>query len=132
MHDKIPHCWQPLRSFLPIQLVSSRMSFRACMLSHSVMSDSLVPQWTVAHQVPLSVGFSRQEYWSGAAISSSRGSSRPRGIEPRSPALAGGSFTTEPPGKPLLICDNLYCFVVHKMNVIFFVLDWSLLRLGLS
>ena len=35
------------------------------MLSHSVMSDSLWPPWTVAHQAPLSMGFSRQEYWSG-------------------------------------------------------------------
>ena len=34
-------------------------------LSHSVMSDSLQPPYTVAHQAPLSMGFSRQEYWSG-------------------------------------------------------------------
>ena len=34
--------------------------------------------WTVAYQVPLSEGFSRQEYWSGVAVSSSRGSSPPR------------------------------------------------------
>ena len=33
------------------------------MLSHSVLSDSVIP-WTVACQVPLSMGFSRQEYWS--------------------------------------------------------------------
>ena len=45
--------------------------------------------WTVAHQASLSMGFSRQEYWSK--------------IEPTSlvpPALAGRFFTTEPPGKP--------------------------------
>ena len=50
--------------------------------------------WTVAHQVPLSMGFSRQEYWSG--LPSTRGSSQHR-IEPLSldsPALAGGFFTT--------------------------------------
>ena len=55
--------------------------------------------WTTAHQAPLSMGFSRQEYW--AATSSSRDLPDP-GIEPRSlvsPALAGGFFTTEPPGK---------------------------------
>ena len=34
--------------------------------------------WTVAHQVPPSMGFSRQEYWSGFAIAFYRGSSRPR------------------------------------------------------
>ena len=35
------------------------------MLSHSDVSDSFVALWTVAHQAPLSMGFSRQEYWSG-------------------------------------------------------------------
>ena len=35
------------------------------LLSCSVMSNSLVTPWTVAHQAPLSMGFSRQEYWSG-------------------------------------------------------------------
>ena len=39
-------------------------TLRACMLSHSVESDS-VTKWKVALQAPLSVGFSRQEYWSG-------------------------------------------------------------------
>ena len=67
------------------------------------------------------MGFSRQEYWSRVAISSSRGSSRLSGIEPRSPALARGFVTTEPPGKPPLLCDNLYCFVVDKMNVVFYI-----------
>ena len=35
--------------------------------------------WTVAYQAPLSMGFSRQEYWSGLPFSFSRGSSQPRG-----------------------------------------------------
>ena len=35
-----------------------------CVCGHSVMSESAAP-WTVAHQAPLSLGFSRQEYWSG-------------------------------------------------------------------
>ena len=34
-------------------------------VSHPVVCDSVRPQWTGAHQAPLSVGFSRQEYWSG-------------------------------------------------------------------
>ena len=53
-------------------------------------------------QTPLSMGFSRQEYWSGLPFPSA-GDLRHPGIEPRSltpPALAGGFFTTEPPGKP--------------------------------
>ena len=48
-------------------------------------------------QAPLSLGFSRQEYWSGY----SPGDLPDLGIEPSSPALAGGFFTTEPPGKLL-------------------------------
>ena len=36
-----------------------------CVFSHLVVSDSLWPPWTVAHQAPLSVGFSQQEHWNG-------------------------------------------------------------------
>ena len=36
-----------------------------CVLRRSVVSDTFVTPWTVAHQAPLSMGFSRQEYWSG-------------------------------------------------------------------
>ena len=52
--------------------------------------------WTVAHQVPLSIGFSRQEYWSGLPHLPSEDLHDP-GIEPESlmsPASAGGFFTT--------------------------------------
>ena len=62
------------------------------------MSDSFVTPWTVTHQDPLSLGFSRQEYWSGLPFPSPGGLPHP-GIEPLSPALAGGFFTTEQPGK---------------------------------
>ena len=55
--------------------------------------------WTVAYQAPLSMGFSRQEYWSGLPFPSSGDLPNP-GIEQGSPALAGRFFTTEPPGKP--------------------------------
>ena len=41
-----------------------RKGYNSESVSHSVMSDSLPPQ-TVAHQAPLSMGFSRQEYWNG-------------------------------------------------------------------
>ena len=53
---------------------------------------------TVALQAPLSMEFSRQEYWSGLPFPSPGDLSDP-GIEHRSPALAGGLFTTEPQGK---------------------------------
>ena len=51
-------------------------------------------------QASLSMGFPRQEYWSGLPFPSPENLPHP-GIEPRPPALAGGFFTTEPPGEPL-------------------------------
>ena len=62
------------------------------------MSNSFVTLWTIACQVPLSVEFSRQEYWSGLPFPSPGGHPNP-GIKPFSPALAGRFFTAEPPGK---------------------------------
>ena len=60
------------------------------------MSDSVTP-WTVARQAPLSMGFSRQEYWSGLPCPPPGDLLNP-GIEPVSsiyPALAGEFFTIE-------------------------------------
>ena len=55
--------------------------------------------WTVAHQAPPSMGFSRQEYWSGVPFPSPGDLPDP-GIEPRSSALQAEALTSEPPGKP--------------------------------
>ena len=55
--------------------------------------------WTVARQAPRSVGFPRQEYWSGLPFPSPGGLPDP-GIKPRSPALQADSLPSEPPGKP--------------------------------
>ena len=58
--------------------------------------------WTVAYHASLSIGFSRQEYWSGLPFPSPGDLPDP-GMEPVSPppALAGGFLTTGPPGKSL-------------------------------
>ena len=59
--------------------------------------------WTVAHQAPLSIGFSRQEYWSGLSCPPPGDLSDP-GIDPvslMSSALAGGSLPPAPPGKSI-------------------------------
>ena len=56
---------------------------------------------TVAHQAPLSMGFSRQEYWSGLPCPSPGDLPNP-GIEPGSPALQAGSFLSELQGSPYL------------------------------
>ena len=55
--------------------------------------------WTGAHQALPSMGFSRQEYWSGFAISFSRGSSWPRDRTQVSHTLQADALTSEPPGK---------------------------------
>ena len=73
------------------------------MLSHSVMSDSFWAPWTVAHQAPVSMEFSRQEYWGGLPFPIA-GDLSDTGIKPKSlasPAMAGGFFTTAPPRKPI-------------------------------
>ena len=66
---------------------------------HIQSCPTLCDPWTVAHQAPLSVGFSRQEYWSGLPFPSQADLPDP-GIEPASPALAGRFLTTALPGKP--------------------------------
>ena len=63
------------------------------------MSDSSATPRTVACQAHLSMGFPRLEYWSGLPFPSPRDLPDP-GIEPVSPALAGGFSTTEPSRKP--------------------------------
>ena len=60
---------------------------------------TLATPWTVACQAPLSMRFSRQEYWSELLFPSPGGLLDP-GIEPRSPALQADSFPTELQGKP--------------------------------
>ena len=54
--------------------------------------------WTVAHQAPLAMGFSRQQYWSGLPFPSPEDLPDP-GIESRSAALQAEALTSEPPGK---------------------------------
>ena len=60
-----------------------------------------VTPWTVAHQAPPSMGFSRPEYWSGLPFPSPGDLPDP-GIELRSPALQADALTSEPPGKPAM------------------------------
>ena len=62
------------------------------------MSNSSACAWTVANQALLSMGFSRQEYWSGLPFPSPEDLPNP-GIEPGSSALQAASLPSEPPGK---------------------------------
>ena len=68
-------------------------------VSHSVMSDSETP-WVVDHQAPLSMEFSRQEYWSGLPFPSPGDLPAP-GTEPQSPVLQADSLLSE----PQTVCD---------------------------
>ena len=76
-----------------------------CMYAHAYLLSHVqlfVTPWTIACQAPLPMEFSRQAYWSGLPFPSPGDLSDP-GIDPLflvSPALAGGFFTTRPPGKP--------------------------------
>ena len=69
-----------------------------CCLVAKLCPTSVTP-WTVAHQAHLSVGFLGQEYGSGLPFPSQADLPDP-GNGPRSPELAGGFFTTDPPWKP--------------------------------
>ena len=62
--------------------------------------------WTVAYQVPPSMGFSRQECWSGLPFPSPGDLLKP-GIEPKSPALQADALLSEPPGKPCQFKQSL-------------------------
>ena len=68
-------------------MVSTKQSY---VLSHSVVSDSQTP-WTVVHQAPLSLEFSREEYWSGLPFPSPEDLANP-GIELASLELQTGFF----------------------------------------
>ena len=67
--------------------------------------------WTVAYQASPSMGFSRQEYWSGLPFPSP-GDLPDSEIEPGSPALETDDLTSEPPGKPQNVCRT------HKNQVL--------------
>ena len=87
-----------------------------------------VTPWTAPCQAPLSMGFSRQEYWSQLPFLPPGDLPDP-GIEAASPALAGRFVTTEPPGKPLRIvgkCKRYYFSLARRC------LCWSIkLRLAI-
>ena len=86
------------------------------MLGHSVMSDSLAP-WTVAHQAPLFMEYSRQEYWSKLPFPSPGDLPDPgvKLVSLASSAFVGRFFTITPPGKP--ICDLVESLVLWGRQV---------------
>ena len=89
-----------------------------------------VTPWTVAHQAPLSMGFSRWEYWSGLPFPFPRDLPDP-GIEPRFSTLQADSLPSEAPGKPLwALCSFNLVALFKKKNAKFYTkvniqLEWE-------
>ena len=81
-----------------MSVIFSFLFFITCSVSHVQL---FVTPWTIACQAPLSMGFLRQEYWSGLPLPTPGGLPDPR-IKPVSPALAGGFFTIMPFGSSCL------------------------------
>ena len=92
------------------------MEHKVCGLSHVRL---FVTPWTAACQDPLSMEFSSQDYWSGLPLPTPEDLPDP-GIKPKSPALVGGFFTTEPPGKStwnvacVCVCVCCLCVLVTQ------------------
>ena len=83
-------------ALLPPRWRGSRVTDLAVVFSRQVMSDSYATLWIIAHQPPLSMGFPRQEYWSGLSLPSPGDLPNP-GIEPESPELQIDSLPLAPP-----------------------------------
>ena len=101
--------WRLLHQELPILLPKHFQSFSSSPQSPDFVfvvrllgHISFAIPWTVAHQAPLSIGFPKQEYWSGLPFPPPGDLPDPV-MEPVSPALACGFFITEPSGKPQIL-----------------------------
>ena len=92
-----------------LRAYDSSFCYCHCLLSLSHVQLFSATPWIVAHQAPLSMGLPRKECWSGLPFPS-LGDLPDLRIEPTSPALAGGFFTIEPPGKP-----SFYYFPIKQM-----------------
>ena len=87
----------PFSRMIPVTYYSLKQQMHAQLLSRVGLFAT--PR-TVAHQAPLSMEFSRQEYWNALSFPSP-GDPLDPGIKPRSPALQADSLPSEPPGKPI-------------------------------
>ena len=102
IHTICKHCCETCVYVRVCVKILNKSSVNFVLLRHSeVKSFSRVrlfaTPWTVAHQAPLSMGFSRQEYWSGLPFPSPGHLPDP-GIKPRSPSLWADALTSQPQG----------------------------------
>ena len=108
-------------SFSLINLYLSVVALQCCISSCYCLAtvDTFAALHTVTHQAPLSMGFSRQQYWSGLPFPHPADLSDP-GIESTSCALANGFFTTELPGKTVLAsgcCSDTKLCLTQRVEV---------------
>ena len=101
--------------------IDTKALLKSCVCVCSLMSDSAAP-WTLAHQVPLSMEFSRKEHWNGLPLPTP-GDLPNQGIEPKSPMstpLAGRFFTTNTIWEGSLNSQQLFKSIVptnkHKKS----------------
>ena len=102
VYDEYHFCCSLLKpsSHFYIQKLPGNHLFLLLLLNHFSRVQLFVTPWTIAHQASLSMGFSRQEYWSRLPCPSPEDLPNP-GIESSSPALQADSLPSEPPGKPM-------------------------------
>ena len=100
------YLWSPYPSDVPLSIIHFRIIFNTFLfvvvVCWLILVQLFATPWTVAHQAPLSMGFSRQEHWSGLPFPAPGDLPDP-GTEPMSSALTGGFVTTESPGKPTFL-----------------------------
>ena len=89
------------RGLLHYRQILYHLSYKEALRAELSCVQLFATPWTVARQAPLSMEFSREEYWSGLRCPPP-GDLLDPGMEPRSPAVQADSLPSEPPGKPLL------------------------------
>ena len=94
----------------------NKIALRICCLKWKSLSQVQLSEtpWTVACQSPMSMGCSRQEYWSGLPFPSPGDLPNP-GIKPTFPTLQVDSLPSEPPGKPKW-CQNVKTIILQTKN----------------
>jgi len=123
-------CWFSIEQHFELSL--------SCLVAKLCLTLFVTP-WTVDHQAPLCTWFSRQKYWGGLPFPSPGDLPNP-GIEPVSPLLTGGFFTSEPLEKPTLswcwifvvwmnaICNlvtfKMFCISGRKIHLFFPMVVW--------
>ena len=105
--------------FLFLIFSSYEMKWKCQFLRHVWL---FVTSWTVAHQAPLSMEFSRQEYWSGLPFPSP-GDLPNSGIKPGSPTLQADSLPSETPGKPHMKWNAFLNYVGSTLVIILTILS---------